>query len=114
MKKEQTCAPVYTNTDLDPRNLKSVSGGNLSFMCNKSSPTNCTSNGTRAAIPCGLIARSFFNDTFLLSSAPFNTKTINNSTITLNTSSGYIPIDSSNIAWKSDADYKFFNQKGNW
>ena len=50
------------------------------------------------AIPCGLIAKSFFNDTFQLSTTPFN-----------DFSTGLITIDSSNIAWKSDVDYKFFN-----
>ena len=106
IQKAQTCDPVYLNLDVNPTNLTSVSGGNLSFICNSSSPANCTSNGTLVAIPCGLIAKSVFNDTFLLSSAPFTT----NGALTLNTSSGYIPIDSSNIAWKSDVEYKFFNQ----
>lgn len=92
--KQQTCDPVYTNADVNPNGLMSVSGLNLS------SPAYAGN----VAIPCGLIAKSVFNDTFKLSTAPFNGTT----------SSGLITIDSSNIAWKSDVDYKFFNQPGNW
>jgi hypothetical protein len=44
------------------------------------------------AIPCGLVAKSVFNDTYTLS--------LNSTPIT---------IDSSNIAWKSDLDFKFKN-----
>ena len=68
----------------------SVSGGNLS----------APGNATNVAIPCGLIAKSVFNDTFSLSTQPFTGK---------NQSTGLISIDSSNIAWKSDVDYKFKN-----
>ena len=59
--------------------------------------TNLTA--TAVANPCGLIAKSLFNDTYVLVS-------------TTSSSSGFVPgtpvnIDSSNIAWKSDVDYKF-------
>ena len=45
------------------------------------------------AFPCGLVAKSFFNDTFEL----WKEGSVN------------ITIDSSNIAWKSDVEYKFKN-----
>jgi len=96
IQKAQTCDPVYTNADVNPNNLTSVSGGNLS----------APANASNVAIPCGLIAKSVFNDTFLLSSATFNPGT--------NITTGLISIDSQNIAWKSDVDYKFFNQQGTW
>jgi len=48
------------------------------------------------AIPCGLIAKSVFNDTFSLSAFE-NFQSV-------------ITIDDSDIAWKSDVDYKFKNQ----
>lgn len=92
VQKAQTCDPVYTNADVNPNNLMSLSGLNLS------SPEYAGN----IAIPCGLIAKSVFNDTFSLSTAPFTGTNI---------SSGLLSIDSQNIAWKSDVDYKFFNQK---
>lgn len=47
------------------------------------------------AIPCGLVAKSFFNDTYTLSSDRLTD----------------IPINQKNIAWESDREYKFFNTK---
>lgn len=72
----------------------------VSKLVNLSSPAYAGN----VAIPCGLIAKSFFNDTFQLSTTAF----------VGNTSTGLITINSENIAWKSDVDYKFFNQQGNW
>ena len=46
------------------------------------------------AFPCGLVAKSLFNDTFTL--------------IRLD-SGETIQIDEDNIAWKSDVEYKFKN-----
>lgn len=68
----------------------SVSGGNLS----------APGNATNVAIPCGLIAKSVFNDTFSLSTQPFTGK---------NQSTGLLSINSENIAWLSDRLYKFKN-----
>jgi len=45
------------------------------------------------AYPCGLVAKSFFNDTFTLK----------------NDAGVEIDINSDNIAWKSDVEYKFKN-----
>lgn len=51
------------------------------------------------AYPCGLVAKSYFNDTFEL----YDNSLTN------------ITIDDSNIAWKSDVDYKFENlAQANW
>jgi hypothetical protein len=54
------------------------------------------------AYPCGLVAKSVFTDTFNISTAddPFVLQPIK--------------IDSSNIAWKSDVDYKYKNQPGDY
>jgi len=90
IQKQQTCDPVYTNADVSPNSLMSLSGLNLS------SPAYAGN----VAIPCGLIAKSFFNDTFQLSTTTFNGTS----------STGLITIDSENIAWKSDVEYKFKNQ----
>ena len=49
---------------------------------------------TDPAIPCGLIAKSFFNDNYTLS--------LNNDRI---------PINENDIAWDSDKEYKFANIK---
>jgi len=47
-----------------------------------------------AAYPCGLVAKSLFNDTFSLQDV---------------TNSKKIDINSENIAWESDREYKFKN-----
>ena len=52
-----------------------------------------------AAFPCGLVAKSVFNDTFTLKPKG---ETSN------------IPIFFDDIAWKSDVDYKFKNLDGNY
>lgn len=49
------------------------------------------------AIPCGLIAKSVFNDTYELN----RNEDFSNS--------GSVAIDDSDIAWKSDVDFKFKN-----
>lgn len=48
------------------------------------------------AIPCGLIAKSVFNDTYELSN--------------VEDFQSVLTIDDSDIAWKSDVDFKFKNQ----
>lgn len=52
------------------------------------------------AVPCGLVAKSFFNDTFEL------WKTADSVSPSKN-----IMINSNNIAWTSDVTYKFDNIK---
>ncbi|KAJ8761331.1 hypothetical protein K2173_001387 [Erythroxylum novogranatense] len=65
--------------------LKSLSGENETSSCE---PEN-TSNGT-AIVPCGLIAWSFFNDTYSFSR-----------------NSSQLSINKRDISWKSDRDHKF-------
>jgi hypothetical protein len=80
------CDAAITNSDLG----KSVSFDGTAL------------NGDDVAVPCGLIAKSYFNDTFMLSDvSPFM-------------SSNIVTIDSTDIAWKSDIDYKFKNQGDGW
>lgn len=50
---------------------------------------------TDPAIPCGLVAKSFFNDTYVMSGP--------------SPSTNVITIAEDNIAWESDRDYKFQN-----
>lgn len=53
------------------------------------------------AIPCGLVAKSYFNDTFTLYSVNSdNTETEKK-------------INSNGIAWSSDLEFKFSNIKSN-
>jgi LEM3 (ligand-effect modulator 3) family / CDC50 family len=47
-------------------------------------------------MPCGLVAKSFFNDTY-----------------TLKGPNGSIPINDKGIAWESDKEYKFKTLAGN-
>jgi len=61
IQKQQTCDPVYTNADVNPTSLRSISGLNLS------SPAYAGN----VAIPCGLIAKSVFTDTFSISTSPY-------------------------------------------
>jgi len=53
--------------------------------------------GDDVAVPCGLTAQTFFNDEYA---------------IFINTLE--VEIDSTDIAWKSDIDYKFKNQGEDW
>jgi len=52
---------------------------------------NTTLNPNTVANPCGLIAKSLFNDTYWL----------------YQNDGPLVTIDASNIAWKSDVDNKF-------
>ena len=66
----QDCIPVVTNADLGY--IKSVSGATL--------------DPNAAANPCGLIAKSLFNDTFVI----------------LGPQSQLLDVSSKDIAWPSD------------
>ena len=73
------CDPIIKNSDLGPNITRNVNGALL--------------NADDPAIPCGLVAKSFFNDTYSITypgGAP-------------------VTIDSSSIAWDSDVEYKFKN-----
>lgn len=58
-------------------------------------------DATKAATPCGLIAKSIFNDTFQI----YYSKTKEG----LAASPELIPVKHDDIAWASDVKYKFFN-----
>lgn len=53
--------------------------------------------GSAAANPCGLVAKSFFNDSF-----------------TMLNGTDPVDINEKGIAWQSDIDYKFKNMDGEW
>ena len=74
------CDPITTVKELG--NSKTVRGGTL--------------NDTDPANPCGLVAKSFFTDSFLLQ----------------NQAQSDIHINSTGIAWDSDKQYKFKNMEG--
>lgn len=78
---EADCDPIIKNQDID----KVFAADGVTKL-----------DPEAIAIPCGLIAKSFFNDTYSLSQ-------VENFATTLD-------IDSSDIAWKSDVDFKFKNQ----
>ena len=61
------------------------------------------------ATPCGLIAKSLFNDTFELYFSTNKADFASNPTKLTNTA-----IDMKNIAWSSDVEYKFKNTPGDW
>ena len=75
----QTCDPVYTNADVNV--TRSFNGTLL--------------DPNAVAIPCGLIAKSVFTDSYTLTTSTTPVKQID--------------INSDNIAWKSDVSYKFKN-----
>mmetsp|Transcript_16826 Transcript_16826/g.18748 ORF Transcript_16826/g.18748 Transcript_16826/m.18748 type:complete len:299 (-) Transcript_16826:55-951(-) len=77
------CHPILKNSDLD--RTHSFSGRLL--------------DPDAPAWPCGLIAQSFFNDTFELRN--------------LDVSHDF-DINPNNIAWNTDVDYMFKNGPGNW
>lgn len=127
--KEDIPAPVYVSYELTNfyqnhrRYVKSLSYTQLmgetitpteaADMCDPVS-TNGQMNKTIAAdgitpldpdavaYPCGLIAKSLFTDAYNITTQddPFVLKPI--------------PMSSNNIAWKSDVEYKYKNQAGDW
>ena len=61
------------------------------------------------AIPCGLIAQSFFNDNFAIGSSCNHIK--DNNFSLKNNVENKIPIDETNIAWSADKKNKYKNYK---
>lgn len=75
------CDPIVKNKDI---------GKTTSINGNKLNPDD-------VAWPCGLVAKSFFNDNYTLADAK----------------GGAVEINQKGIAWESDKEYKFSNWKGN-
>jgi len=86
VEKLDACDPIKKVDDLWENQRISFSGKAL--------------KGDQPAIPCGLVAKSLFNDTFELHKELKETDTTENITISID-----------NIAWTSDLDYKFNNIK---
>lgn len=80
------CEPILTNRQAEV--TTSVSGDPLDLDA--------------AAYPCGLVAKSFFNDTFALYSKEPDESDLEKNKVS---------IDDNDIAWESDVKYKFFNIK---
>jgi len=84
------CDPIKTNGELGRKY-------SIGSAINGADPKELIPDAP--AFPCGLVAKSLFNDTFVLKDQSGNPQVI----------------DSSNIAWKSDVDYKFKNlNQDNW
>ena len=82
---ETDCEPIKTNADIG---------------FNKTVDGTANLNMDAVAYPCGLVAKSFFNDTY---------------SITKDSPTGdSVDINSDDIAWKSDRDFKFKNLEGDW
>jgi len=84
------CDPIVYNKDLLSAGINQTVSG-ISF----------DTIPDEAAIPCGLIAKSLFNDTYEVWA---NNKTGDKTALNVN-----ITIDDSSIAWESDVNYKFKN-----
>jgi hypothetical protein len=82
---QANCDPIVHNSDID----KIYAFDNTTLL-----------NKYDIAIPCGLIAKSVFNDTYTMA----RDSALKNE----------IDINSNDIAWQSDRDYKFKNQPGDW
>lgn len=82
---KKDCDPIITNEDMGK--TVSVDGSPL--------------NKDDIAIPCGLIAKSLFTDKYKI----FKDE---------NDADSEIKINSENIAWNSDREFKFKNQDGDW
>ena len=82
MKDSQDCDPVITNKEMGK--TQSITGATLAE--------------NDVAIPCGLIAKSFFNDNF------HNWNVINDFG-----ESSPLNVDETNIAWKADKELKYKN-----
>ena len=81
MKKSQDCDPVITNEEMGLESKKSITGDPLS--------------PDALAIPCGLIAKSYFNDNFT------NWKVDGED----------LKVNEKDIAWKADKELKYKNTK---
>jgi len=81
-----SCDPIVLNSDLAPEITTSLSGKPLV--------------STEVANPCGLIAKSYFTDSYKI----YPTSIVNGKTVA---AKDPIKIDDTNIAWKSDVDLKF-------
>jgi len=76
------CDPIITVGDLWPTQRKNLNGVEFTDL-------------ELPAIPCGLVAKSIFNDTYEL----------------YDPSSQNVTIDDTDIAWSSDREFKFANIK---
>lgn len=83
---QSDCDPIVTVDEL----------GNFTTVGGKPLPPGSPAN------PCGLVAKSFFNDTFQL----FSGTAKSDAEATLN-----ISINETGIAWDSDKEYKFKNMQ---
>lgn len=81
---QSDCDPIVKNKDVSPT-LKSYNGKH-------------TLDPEGVAWPCGLVAKSVFNDRYALKENKANGKSIT--------------INQDNIAWESDKEYKFKNGNG--
>ena len=85
-KAEKECDPIVLNSDV----AEGLKAWDKITVLDKDA----------VAYPCGLIAKSLFTDTYSIS--------------TMGTDPKVVEIDSSDIAWKSDVEFKFKNQEGDW
>lgn len=81
-------------TDCDPITKNSDIYGNVTSYFNKGKVLNASG----PAMPCGLVAKSFFNDTYKM-------KILGDT--------NFLNISERGIAWESDKDYKFKILEGN-
>ena len=79
-----------------------------SYVTNEEMGKSFSVNGTlldpnAPAIPCGIAAKSMFNDTFEMYTQKGDSNPMSN-----------INIDRTDIAWKTDLEIKFSNSGENW
>ena len=104
-KLNSSCAPVSQNKDLWKHQQYSWEGRKKALelgqhVTDGNFEQYKFSNLTEAAVPCGLIARSVFNDTFKLMKV---TEKDGNKVYT------EVKMNQKNIAWKSDIAYRYKN-----
>jgi len=87
---QTNCNPIVTNEDLG----RTYAADGVTKLVS-----------TDPANPCGLVAKSLFNDTYVF----YNTATNPTSLSTSARDAAKIDIDDTNIAWKSDTENKFKN-----
>lgn len=97
LKKDSTCDPIYANKDLETMGIDRFYGKDGTFEGGGVGAKFNAVTKEQVAIPCGLIAKSFFNDTFEL--------------LQKKSTGNYKPVEVNytNIAWESDKKYKFKN-----
>lgn len=101
-----TCDPIVNNTQLWKEQQYSFKDQELAKANNQPLTDFVPLPANSPAVPCGLVAKSFFNDTYSLCKCPQTDPCDCNFATS---PQDKVEINRNNIAWSSDVEYKFKN-----